>query len=237
MKKLKSLSIFFPALNDEKSIPLLIKKAYKIASRTASDFEIIIVNDGSTDDTIRVVKTLQKKLRGLKIISHKKNLGYGATLTTGFANAKYDWVFYTDGDGQYNPEELKKLVEKLDGKVTVVNGYKLERKDPWMRVFLGEIYNGFLQKIYRPPVTDVDCDFRLIKRSLLKKIKLTSKTGAICLELVVKLKLAGGEFEEVGVHHYPRLYGTSQFFRLPHLVNTLHENLRLLLDWLRYGKL
>lgn len=233
MKKLKSLTVFFLALNDEKSLPELIEKTYKIAPKVALDFEVLIINDGSQDNTAQVIKNLMRRYKNLRLISHKRNLGYGAAVATGFKNAQGEWVFYTDGDGQYDPRELTKLFAKLDKNTDVVNGFKLERKDPWTRRFLGEFYNGVLQKMYRPPITDIDCDFRLIRRSLLKKIALTSTSGAVCLELVVKLKKAGASFAEVGVYHYPRLHGRSQFFKLNHLAKTFIENFMFFVDWAR----
>lgn len=228
MKKLKSLSIFFPAYNDARSIGSLVSQAYKTGLQVAKSLEVIVINDASQDNTQQVLKDLKIKHPHLKIVRHEKNRGYGGTLRSGFETAQKEWVFYTDGDGQYDPKELKKLVQKLNGTVTVVNGYKLQRKDPWIRIFLGKMYNAILQKIYKLPVRDIDCDFRLIKRSLLRNVSLASRTGTVCLELVVKLQQAGAKFAEVGVHHYPRRHGVSQFFRLSSILNTAYENLHFL---------
>jgi hypothetical protein len=115
----------------------------------------------------------------------------------------------------------------LRGNVGLVNGYKLERNDPWHRVCIGNVYNAFARCLFRIRLRDVDCDFRLIRRSLLDEIRLTSTSGTICVELVRKLELSGCGVAEVGVHHYPRLHGRSQFFRIKSLAMTLSQLVRL----------
>ncbi len=225
MKKLKSLTIFFPAYNDEKSIPLLVTKAYQIAQHVASSFEVIVVNDGSTDNTHKVLEKLKLTYSDLKVVNHRKNRGYGGALISGFLNSSKEWVFYTDGDGQYDPSEITKLVNKVVRPVDVINGYKLERGDNFLRKFIGSTYNSVLHKLYDLPISDVDCDFRLIKRRFLKKFDFVSTYGMFPLELVLKLHMEGARFTEVGVHHYKRLYGKSQFFSVKHLFKTLIEHI------------
>ena len=144
------------------------------------------------------IRGFRKKYPTLTAVHHEINEGYGSALVEGFNRAKYDWIFYTDGDGQYDPGELTKLVGVIDEKTDVVNGYKLRREDNVIRRSMGWMYNKLLQLIYHPPVSDVDCDFRLMKKSLLKKFKLSSRSGLICLELVIKLKKVGSIFKEVG---------------------------------------
>lgn len=224
MKKLKSLSLFFPSLNDAQILPELIKKADSVAKKCAHEYEIIVINDGSTDNTRSTLSELGKIYPNLIAVHHKHNEGYGSALIEGFDRAKYEWVFYTDGDGQYDPEKLIKLVEVIDERTDVVNGYKLNREDDVLRRSMGWIYNKLLQLIYHPPISDIDCDFRLIKKSLLDKFKLFSNSGLICLELVMKLKKERAVFKEVGVSHFKRKYGKSQFFNPKHLLSTLHEH-------------
>ncbi len=225
MKKLKSLTIFFPAYNDEGSIALLVTKAYQIAWQIASSYEVIVVNDGSTDNTHKVLKKLKLIYSNLKIINHRKNRGYGGALISGFLNSSKEWVFYTDGDGQYDPSEITKLVDKVAEDADVINGYKLERGDNFLRKFIGAAYNLLLHKLYDLPISDVDCDFRLIKGKFLKKFDAVSTSGMFPLELVLKLHREGARFSEVGVHHYRRLYGKSQFFSVKHLLKTLIEHI------------
>lgn len=226
MKLLNSLSVFFPAYNDAKSLPPLIAKTYRVLPRVAQKYEVIVVNDGSSDNTGSVVKQLQKQYSNLKLIEHVKNRGYGGALQSGFKNAKYDWAFYTDGDGQYDVNELTSLVEKVNSQVDVVNGYKIGRGDGIVRSLIGEGYNWILHKLYKLPIRDVDCDFRLIKKSKLNSLNLVSNSGLICLELVMQLASKNARFKEVAVHHAKRVYGRSQFFSPKHLFHTFWDNLK-----------
>lgn len=223
MKKLPQLSLFFPCLNDARSIQTLIQKADLVAKIVAVEYEILVINDGSTDNTQQVLRRLQKKYSRLRVITHKSNNGYGAALKSGFTNAKYDWIFYTDGDGQYDPTELTLLVSHVTPEIDVVNGYKKKRADHWIRVFAGWLYNHYSHRITRLPIRDIDCDFRLIRRSTLSTISLENDSGAICLELISKLNAKGAKFAEVAVNHYPRRFGQSEFFRLPHLFSMVHS--------------
>lgn len=225
MRKLSSLSLFFPALNDARILPELIKKADDIAKKCSHNYEIIVINDGSTDNTKEVLEDLKKQYPALTAIHHKNNEGYGGALIVGFNRATKEWIFYTDGDGQYNPKELVKLVDAVDDNTDIVNGYKMNREDSLTRRGTGWMYNKLLQLIYHPPVSDVDCDFRLIRSSVLKKLKLSSHSGLICLELVLKLKKTGAIFKEVGVSHHKRKFGKSQFFNPKHLFSTLREHI------------
>lgn len=220
MHKLSSLTIFFPSLNDAKSLPNLIRKADRVARQVTSRCELIVINDGSTDDTATILKQAQKRFKNLRVITHGKNLGYGAALISGFGAARYDWVFYTDGDGQYDPSELIKLVNLTNPTVDVVNGYKLNRADHWIRILIGSLYNRYAHVVTHLPISDVDCDFRLIRRAALANITLTSQSGTICVELISKLHQSKAIFAECAVHHYPRVYGKSEFFRISHLLET-----------------
>lgn len=199
-----------------------------VVPQLVDDYEVIVVNDGSYDDTPQVLTQLQATYGPrLRVITHEVNRGYGGALRSGFAAATKDLVFYTDGDGQYDVGELPKLVAQMAPDVGLVNGYKLERQDPWHRIFIGKVYNRFAKVIFRIRLRDIDCDFRLIRRSLLEQIRLNSTSGTICVELVRKLELSPMRVEEVGVHHYPRLHGRSQFFRLRSLLTTLYQLSRL----------
>jgi len=139
-------------------------------------------------------------------------------------------VFYTDGDGQYDVGELPRLLELMTADTGLVNGYKLERQDPAHRVWIGNVYNFCARLLFRIRIRDIDCDYRLIRRKLLDEIRLTSTSGTICVELVLKLELSGCKVAEVGVHHYPRMHGKSQFFRVKSLAVTFGQLLRL---WVR----
>ena len=229
-----SLSVFFPAYNDAPSLPTLIGKTFAILNEHVNDFEVIVVNDGSCDDTAKVLEELRTRHSPhMRVITHPANRGYGGALRSGFAAAAKEFVFYTDGDSQYDVNEIPNLLNEIADDVGLVNGYKLNRSDPKHRIWIGRIYNFFARLLFGVRLRDIDCDFRLVRRQLLEEQPLVSTSGAVCVELVRKLELSGWRVVEIGVHHYPRLYGRSQFVRYRSLLITLYELIRLrLLLWL-----
>jgi glycosyltransferase involved in cell wall biosynthesis len=230
-RKFASLSVFFPAYNDALSLPGLIHKTFAVLDRHVDDYEVVVVNDGSYDNTGQVLEELRREFASrMRVVTHPENRGYGAALRTGFASATKAFVFYTDGDSQYDVDELPRLLALVSPKTGLINGYKLERHDPAHRIWIGSIYNLCARLMFRIRIRDIDCDYRLIRRSVLENLKLTSTSGTICVELVRKLELSGCEVKEIGVHHYPRLYGQSQFFRLRSLATTFYQLVRL---WIR----
>jgi len=231
VRKFRSLSVFFPAYNDAPSLPGLIGKTFATLCEHVEDYEVIVINDGSADNTGEVLEALREQYAPhMRVVTHEVNRGYGGALRSGFLAAKKEFVFYTDGDGQYDVSELPLLLEQVTPTTGLVNGYKLERHDPAHRIWIGNVYNFCARLLFRIHIRDIDCDYRLIRRGLLEKIQLTSTSGTICVELVRKLEISGCGVVEVGVHHYPRLHGKSQFFRLPALASTFLELLRL---WVR----
>jgi glycosyltransferase involved in cell wall biosynthesis len=231
VRKFPSLSVFFPAYNDAPSLPALVRKTLATLEQYVADYEIIVVDDGSRDGTGEVLEELRRECSPwLRVVTHAQNRGYGGALRSGFAAAQKEFVFYTDGDGQYDVGELPRLLELVGPATGLVNGYKLERHDPRHRIWIGSVYNFCARLLFRIGIRDIDCDYRLIRRALLEKIRLTSTSGTICVELVRKLELSGCQVMEVGVHHYPRLYGRSQFFRIRSLAVTLLQLVRL---WVR----
>ena len=171
LNKKLSISAFFPCYNDAGSIGLLVRNAQKILGEIASDFEIIVVDDGSADESRPLLKVLSGEIPQLRLVFHRKNKGYGGALKSGFLAARKDWVFYTDGDGQYDVRELARLVEKLNGNIDIVQGFKIKRVDPWYRTILGRFYHNFSKFFFGLKIRDVDCDFRLIKKEAWKKIR------------------------------------------------------------------
>ncbi len=226
------ITVFFPCYNDAKSIGTLVSDAASVLCKLCNDWEIIVVNDGSTDESASVLAHLAKSLPQLRIITHLRNQGYGAALRSGFVAARKPYIFYTDGDGQYDVKELAILLPLMTKEIDFVNGIKISRKDPTYRVVLGNWYSLVARWLFWLPIYDVDCDFRLIRASVLRKIKLTSNSGAICVELVKKAQRAGARFRQVSVHHFERKHGASQFFRIDRLLTTLGELVRLRMELL-----
>ncbi|MFL6334279.1 MAG: glycosyltransferase family 2 protein [Pyrinomonadaceae bacterium] len=226
----QGISVFFPAYNDEASIAGLVGEALALLPSLTDDFEVIVVNDGSTDGTAAVLDELARADPRVRVIRHEVNRGYGAALRAGFAGATKELVFYTDGDGQYDVRELARLRPLLAEGVDIVNGYKIQRADGWQRKALGAVYNGLAHLLFSIPIRDVDCDFRLLRRRAVEAVELVSSSGSICVELVHKLDRAGCVFAEVPVRHRPRRHGRSQFLTPRRVARTAFDLLSL---WLK----
>ena len=204
--------MFFPAYNDGGTIASLVIRAVQVASRLTPDFEVIVVNDGSTDTTKDIAEELARTYPQVRVIHHTRNRGYGGALRTGFAEATGALIAYTDGDAQYDPSELAVLWNRLTPDVDMITGYKINRSDPWHRIVIGRIYHHTVKFMFGLRVRDVDCDFRLMRREIFDRVKLERDTGVICLEMMRKIQDAGFRVREVPVHHDHRTYGRSQFF-------------------------
>jgi glycosyltransferase involved in cell wall biosynthesis len=227
MKNLPGLSVFFPCYNDAGTIKGLVEQALQTGKTITEDLEVIVVDDGSKDKSPEILAALSRIIPELRVFYHSENRGYGAALRSGFSHAGKDYIFYTDGDGQYDVRELPLLVESMGQGVDLVNGYKLNRSDPWYRNLVGGAYRGLMRWMFGIGVRDIDCDFRLFKRGLLEGIELCSDSGAICVEMLSKFQQRGVVFAEVGIHHYARQYGSSQFFTFRHVSRSILGLIRL----------
>ena len=222
-----SLSAVFPAYNDQHTIGGMVRTVAAELQKVTDDFEVLVVNDGSRDNTREVLEQLQTELPFLRVIHHETNRGYGAALITAFNNATKELIFYTDGDGQYDVREIHNLLAELQPHVDLVNGYKVKRSDPWYRILIGEMYRRTMRFVFRLSIRDVDCDFRLFRRRIFEQITLESRSGVICVEMARKFDIAGFRMAEVPVSHYPRMHGSSEFFRIRHLQHTLRGLIRI----------
>lgn len=222
--KFPSLSVVFPAYNDAPSLPGLLAKTFETLQEHVADYEVIVVNDGSRDETAAVLRGLEARYSPyVHVLTHEVNRGYGGALRSGFAAARKEFVFYTDGDAQYDVRELPLLLGLMGSGTGLVNGYKIQRNDPAHRVWIGVIYNFCARVLFGIRIRDVDCDFRLIRRELMLGIALTSTSGTICVELVRKLERTGYEVKQTPVHHFARVHGSSQFFRMGPLMATFGQ--------------
>jgi len=237
MNKLTSLSIFFPFLNDGGTVRTQIENAYKIGRLVTDDLEVIAINGGqSKDDTYEQILHMKTLYPDLMVINkHDNKEGY-AVIKHGLKNASKDWVFYTDGDAQYHLEkDLVKLVDKqASTKADVVNGYKRHRGDTQLRTSMGNIYKTLSSNIFRLPIRDTDCDFRLIRKTFLDKISLESTDASILPELIKKLEIAGAKFSEIEVAHYQRIYGKSNYNVLSLLKEKLIGDIKLYLKMRKF---
>jgi glycosyltransferase involved in cell wall biosynthesis len=230
------LSMFFPAYNDGGTIASLVIRAVQTASRLTPDFEVIVVNDGSSDATKEIAEELARTYPQVRVINHAVNRGYGGALRTGFASATKDLIAYTDGDAQYDPTEVEVLWNRLAADVDMVTGYKMRRSDPLHRIIIGRVYHHTVKLLFRLRVRDVDCDFRLMRREVFDRVKLERDTGVICLEMMRKIQDAGFRVVEVPVHHYHRTHGTSQFFNFRRIFWTAVDVLKLWIQLVVLGR-
>ncbi|MDP2709105.1 MAG: glycosyltransferase family 2 protein [bacterium] len=220
--QIKSLSIFFPCYNDKGVVKKLIDDSLATVKELGiTDYEIIYIDDGSTDGSRELLTSLDGVVQNLKVILHEKNRGYGGVLKTGFANATKEWVFYTDGDAQYDVRELALLVNALEEGVDWVSGYKIKRHDKPYRIIIGKMYQWFNKLLFLLEVRDVECNFRLMKKSKIDELKLKCNNGTACLELAKKLQNAGAVLREVPVHHYNRIYGESHAFTVRRIADMI----------------
>lgn len=218
-----SLSIFFPAYYDEKNIEKVTEGALRAVGELGiRTFEIIIVEDGSPDRTGEVADALAARHPNVRVIHHEKNRGYGAALKTGFTNARHDWVFYTDGDNQFDLQELKKFVA-LTPYTDIVSGFRINKQYSPYRKLTSAVYNFILRLLFDIRDRDVDCAFKIYRRELFDRIVIESKDAFIDAEIAIKARLLNYRSTEVGVTHLPRLDGVSTGARPSVIFRTIGE--------------
>lgn len=220
---IKRLSVFFPAYNEEGNIANTTEKAVKVLEDLKLEWEVLIINDGSKDQTGKVADQLAAKDKRIKAV-HQPNGGYGTAMRAGFANAQYDWIVYTDGDGQFDFHEVTKFLELTDQADYIV-GYRIKRADPFYRLIFAKIWAISVWCLFGVWVNDLDCGFKMIHRSALDKIgELNSTRGAMVnAELLIRVKQAGFRVKQVGVNHYPRLTGQPTGANLRVIIRSFWE--------------
>jgi len=210
VKKEISISAFFPALNEEDNIKHVIDNAVSVLKRITKKYEIIIVlYEGSTDHTGEIVRSIAEKNQKVNlVIQPLRESGYGVALQIGYRNAHYEYVFYSDADRQFDLNQLEKyfiLIEHFD----LVVGYRRKRQYPLMRIIVSKVYNWIMRIVFDLEQRDVDCAFKLCRKSIFEKLSLKCKTGVADTELLVKARLNNCSIVEVGVDHFPRIAGSS----------------------------
>ena len=206
-KKIKEISVFFPTYNEEENIEKVVKKAKKVLDSVAEKWEILIVNDGSLDNTLKIAEKLAKKDKHIKVVNHKVNQGYGGALKSGFKKAMYSWVAFTDSDGQFDFAEINKFLP-FTSTHDVILGYRLKRADSIMRSIYTYVWGMLPGILWGMNVRDYSCGFKLIKKKVFVEIQpLVGEEKVTQIEMLVKAKKLKFKFAEVGVHHYPREFG------------------------------
>lgn len=226
-KKIPQISIFFPFWNEEKNIESVVKKAVDVAEKTSEKWEIIMINDGSSDKTLEICQKLANENSSLRVISHNPNRGYGAALREGFENAKYNLIVFTDGDNQFDFSEVDRFLDKIES-VDIVIGYRKKRHDhPFRHILMNFlkiwdfIFFGFY---YR----DIDCGFKMFKKEAIAKIyPLRSEGAMITTEILAKAKRAGLKIAQVEVSHLPRKFGNQSGGNPRVIIRAIRESFSL----------
>jgi len=233
--KLPELSIFFPFWNEEKNIEQVIKKAIPVAQKVAEKWEIIMVDDGSSDNTIGIARKLAEENTNLVVVTHAKNRGYGAALKSGFEKARYEFIVFNDGDGQFDFSEVSRFIEKID-KADVMIGFRKKRLDNPFRHILMNLLKVWDFIFFGFNFKDIDCGFKMFKKEALDKIMPFKSEGAmITTEILAKAKRKKLKIAQVEVSHFPRLYGDQSGGNLRVIVRAIRESFAI---WwsLHYGR-
>ena len=226
MKNLKSVSILFPLYKDKKTVKKMILKSVKLLKKMKKKSEIIIVDDGCPEKSGHYARIISKKIKNVKVIFHKKNMGYGAAIKTGLKNCKNEWIFQTDGDAEYDVNDLLKLIKKTKVSDLVVT-YRLKKKYKTSRIVISWIYNVILRILFHTKYKDISTGSRLINKKILKKINLISNSPFLGAELAIKSKYKGFKVSEVGINTYPRTFGTGSSVSLKNILLTIKEMVTL----------
>ncbi len=226
MLNLKSISITFPLYKDKRTVKKMIHRSIKVLKETKKKYEIIIVDDGCPEKSGEVARKYSKKLKNVYVIFHKKNLGYGAAVKTGLKKCKSEWIFQTDGDAEYDVNDLKKLLKASKNSDLVIT-YRFKKKYRTSRIIISWVYNIILRFLFKTKFKDISTGSRLIKKSLINKIKLTSNSPFVGAELAIKTKYRGYKVNEIGIHTYPRTFGTGSSVSLKNIVLTIKDMIKL----------
>lgn len=229
--KIDALTVFFPLHNEEENVENTVSKALKILEgQRLKDFEVLLINDGSTDKTGKIINNLQKKNSRLKVITHKVNQGYGGALKSGFYGAKYPWIAFTDADGQFDFSEIESFIgtqEKTNADLVI--GYYKERKVSTFTILTSKAWEVLVFILFGLRVKDIDCGFKLINKKVIDKIpKLESEKGAfISSELLIKAQKEKFKIVEIPVNHFPRVAGTSTGRKLNVIIKSFIDLFKL----------
>lgn len=228
MTRLSSLSVFFPCYNEARNVRPTIEKALAVIPELARKFELIIVNDGSSDRTLKIATQLAEEHPQVRIVNHPTNLGYGAALKSGIAAAQHDWIFFTDGDQQFDLEELRQFIPFTDDFHALI-GYRTNRAEGFARARNAYVFKLFINALFRLHVKDIDCAFKLFKKTALQSLLIESNGAFTSAEILYKLKKHNVAFKQLPVTHHPRKWGTPTGNNYKVILKAGYEALKLYL--------
>jgi glycosyltransferase involved in cell wall biosynthesis len=224
--RLGSISLFYPLYNEEGNVEEAVRRALTVLPRFADQFEVILVDDGSRDRTGALADRLAELDPRVRVVHHPSNRGYGAALRSGIRASGHEWIFYTDGDNQFDLEEIALLLP-LRNDHEIVTGYRMDRRDPWSRKLNAWVFNQAVRVLFRLSLRDVDCAFKLYRSSIFEGMELKSDGAMIDVEILARARRRGARIAEIGVHHFPRTVGSQTGAKLSVIVRAFRELLRL----------
>ena len=226
MGEKKSISLMFPLYKDKNTVELMIKKSFNVLKKLKRKYEIIIIDDGCPQKSGELAIKIAKKFSNIKVFFHRKNLGYGAALKTGLKKCKNDWIFMIDGDNEYDVNDLPRLLGTSKNYDLVIT-YRYKKKYTTYRIIISWVYNAILRLIFNIKFRDISTGSRLVSRKLIKHIKLKSNSPFVGAELAIKAGLAGYKVGEIGIHTFPRTFGTGASVSLKNILLTLKDMILL----------
>ena len=222
----------FPLYRDKRTVIKMVTRTIDLMKRLKKKYEIVMVDDGCPEKSGSYVKKFIRK-KNIKIIFHKKNFGYGAAIKTGLKNCKHNWIFQTDGDAEYDVFDLKKLIKFTNSSDLVIT-YRFKKKYNTSRIIISWIYNFILRFLFETNFKDISTGSRLINKKIIKKIKLKSDSPFIGAELAIKSKYNGLKIKEVGIHTYPRTFGSGSSVSIRNIFLTIKDMLKLYFNFEKY---
>jgi glycosyltransferase involved in cell wall biosynthesis len=221
-----SISVFLPCYNEQDNVARTVQQALAVLENLKADFEVIIVNDGSCDTTAQIADEIADRNSKVKVVHHPNNLGYGAALQSGFKAATKELVFYTDGDGQFDINEMPPLLP-LMAQFDIVSCYRLNRQDPVVRKINAWCWTKLVCLLFGMKIRDIDCAFKLYKRQIFDNIELSSTGALIDAEIMARATRKGYSVTQKGVHHYPRTAGEQTGANLKVILRAFRELFKL----------
>ena len=215
-------TLFFPVFRDERSVRTVAEKGLKLLSELCSDYEIIIVDDGSPDRSGEIADDLAREHEKIRVIHHEKNLGYGAAVRSGLAASRFEYICQTDGDDEYEVEDLRKLL-RLRERYDLIITFRYKKIYSTWRIFVSWVYNKLLRILFRMPFRDVSTGLRMVRKSVVKDLDLESTSPFIGAEIAIKAMLKGYAVGEVGIQTFPRAFGKGATVSFPNILATIRD--------------
>jgi glycosyltransferase involved in cell wall biosynthesis len=224
--EITSLSVFFPCYNEKDSVRSLTEKTLSVIAEICTDYEVILVDDGSSDGTSELADRLAHEYPAVRVVHHPQNKGYGAALQSGFRAATKEYVFYTDGDGQFDMAELPKLLPLIKA-YDIVSAYRIRRQDNMVRKINAFFWTKLVCFLFNLKLKDIDCAFKLYKRNIFDHIEMHSTGALIDTEILARAQRKGYTIKQIGVHHYPRTAGQSSGANVSVILRAFKELFKL----------